>query len=302
MELKPDTEPLPGYRLKRHLGKGGFGSVWEALAPNGNSVALKFIDTRFRDLRLIQSESAVLRTLNQLNHPNLIRLFDVFARSPYLVLCMERADGSLEELRQAYREETHGNIPPDHALELLEQAAEGLDYLAQMRLPGFSLTALGMQHCDVKPSNLLLMGDTVKVADFGLCAGVGHQSCSRGMRGTPPFAAPEMYQGRVNDRTDQYSLAVTFCDLVASSRMFHKNAFTAGGPIMGVDLTRARKNEAPVLARALHEDSTRRYPSCKAFVTALRDAIKKPRRASGRWLRTMLRQKCAREEAAPDAK
>src|SRR5581483_8210384 len=109
-------------------------------------------------------------TIRALDHPNLIRLIDVCASAKNLVLCMERADGNLDELRQAYREETGGNIPPEHLLELMDQAAAGLDYLADLRLPGFNLTARGMQHCDVKPTNLLLMGDVLKIADFGLCA------------------------------------------------------------------------------------------------------------------------------------
>ncbi len=262
--------------------------MWEALAPDGTIVALKFINTRGKDPTLLRGEIRILRSLRSLEHPNLIRLLDVFASSHYLVLCMERADGSFEELRQAYREETGGNIPPGHLLELLEQTAIGLDYLSDLRLPGFNMTAQGMQHCDVKPTNLLLLGDVVKIADFGLCAGMGHQTHKKGLRGTPPFAAPERYQGRVCSSTDQYALAVTWCDLLGGTRLFRKGMAPDGGPLFSVDLTRTREAEVPVLARALHTDPTRRFPNCLAFVAALREASAAPRRPAGRWMRNVL--------------
>ena len=289
MLLQADAEPVPGYRLIGRLGSGGFGEVWEGTAPDGSLVALKFINTRNRDTTLLRGEIRVLRSIRELAHPNLIRLHDVFASAHYLVLCMQRADGSLEELRQAYREETGGNIPPDHLLDLMEQTAAGLDYLANLRLPGFNMTAMGMQHCDVKPTNLLLLGDNVKIADFGLCAGMGQQTQRKGLRGTPPFAAPELYQGRVCSQTDQYALAVSWCDLVGGARMFRKTAFAAdGSPIYSIDLTRARENEVTIMSRALHADPTRRYPSCMALVAALREANSAPRRPSGKWLRNVL--------------
>jgi serine/threonine protein kinase len=243
----------------------------------------------------------LLSSIRDLHHPNLIRLRDVFTSSRHLVLCMDKADGNLDELREAYRQEIGGNIPPDHLLELLRQAAVGLDYLANMRLPGFTMTLQGLQHCDVKPSNLLLQGDEVKIADFGLCAGMGQQN-RKGMRGTPPFAAPELYQGRVCAQTDQYALAVSWCDLVGGSRMFRKGIAPDGGPMYSINLALSREREAAVLARALHDDPTRRYSSCVEFVDALRDAARMPRRPAGKWLRSVLSRSRAADGAVAAAK
>ena len=119
-----------------------------------------------------------------------------------------------------------------------------------MRLPGFNENAAGMQHCDVKPTNLLLQGERVKIADFGLCAGTGQRTHRQGVRGTPPFAAPELYQGRVCRQTDQFALAVSWCDLVGGMRMFQKVRGTNGSTVLAVDMTKARASELPVLARA----------------------------------------------------
>ncbi len=273
MPLLTEIEPAPGYRLQRRLGVGGFAEVWEATAPDGAGVALKFINARNHDAAMLRGEVRVLRSFAAVDHPNLIRLHDVFASSHFLVLCMELADGNLDELRQAYLAQTGANIPPDHVLDLLEQAANGLDFLAGLRLPGFNHTATGMQHCDVKPTNLLLLDDTVKIADFGLCAGMGQRTHRRGVRGTPPFAAPELYQGRVCAQTDQYALAVTWCDLIGGRRLFTNTVGADGKPFLAVDLTKVRASEVHVLARALNTDPTRRYPNCQAFVVELRKAL-----------------------------
>jgi serine/threonine protein kinase len=277
MPLLAEIEPAPGYRLQRRLGNGGFGEVWEATAPGGARVALKFINARNRDATMLRGEVRILRSLSSVDHPNLIRLYDVFASGQYLVLCMERADGNFEELRQAYRVETGGNVPPDHLLDLLDQAAAGLDYLANLRLPGFNQTTTGMQHCDVKPSNMLLLGEQVKIADFGLCAGMGQRTHRKGLRGTPPFAAPELYEGRVCGQTDQFALAVSWCDLVGGARMFRKTVNPDGSTHLAVDLSKARAVEIPVLVRAVNADPTRRYPNCQTFLAELRKAVNTPR-------------------------
>src|SRR5262249_26172935 len=148
-------------------------------------------------------------------------LFGVATFSGHLVLQMERADGSLSDLLEVCRTEYGTSIPPAFLLELLAQAAQALDFLALHRGSGLTqLEQSGLQHCDVKPRNLVVGGDRMKGGDFGLC-GSTHQSPG-GFRGTPPYAAPELYEGRPSRHTDQYALAVTYCELVAGSRMFHK--------------------------------------------------------------------------------
>jgi serine/threonine protein kinase len=235
-------------------------------------VALKFMDCRTRSATMIAGEVRILRGLAELRHPNIISLLGVHASSKYLVLVMERADGNLADLREVYQDQTGGNIPPEHALDLLDQAAEALDFLAEIKLPGV-IRAGGLQHCDVKPSNLLLVGDTLKVADFGLCAGSGWQTHTGGWKGTLPYAAPELYNGSATRGTDQYALAVTFCELVMGDRPFFKTDGKQPPPVgMPLDMTKLREREFPVIVRALHPYPSSRWPSCKAFMQALRKA------------------------------
>jgi serine/threonine protein kinase len=273
--LAVGVQPIPGHNLTGRLGAGAFAEVWEAVRDDGTKVALKFLDTRTRGCSLISAEVRVLRGLAELHHPNIIQLHAVVPWSKYLVLVMERATCNLHDLHEAYRVETDGNVPPEQALELLDQAADGLDFLATLKVAG---ATHGLQHCDVKPSNLLLVGDTLKIADFGLCAGSGWKTHQQGWKGTRPYAAPELFNGKAAVGTDQYALAVTFCELVMGTRPFWKGA-SADSPPTGlpIDLTKLREKEFPIISRALHPYPSSRWPSCKAFVQALRRANDAPR-------------------------
>src|SRR5262249_43918878 len=123
VNLEAGSEAVPGLRLTRLLGKGAFGDVWEAARDDGQKFALKCLDCRARSPSLISAEVRVLRGLADLKHPHIVKLHGVHATSKYLILIMERADGNLADLRDAYRKETGGNVPPGHALDLLQQAA-----------------------------------------------------------------------------------------------------------------------------------------------------------------------------------
>jgi serine/threonine protein kinase, bacterial len=267
-------QPIPGHRLTQRLGAGAFGEVWEATNPDGRLVALKFIDGRSKSSTMLRGEIRVLQGLRELRHPNIIELFGVSAYRNYLVLSMERADGSLADLHQTYVEETGRDVPPEDALDYLGQVAEALDFLAEVKLPGFASTSHGLQHCDVKPTNLLVMGDRVKVADFGLCVGTSIRTHVNGWRGTVPYAAPELFHGHSSNRTDQYALAVTYCELCYNNRPFRpfdlKNPQFAGLPI---DLDKVPEREVTILAKALHAQPLARYPSCGALIAALRRAL-----------------------------
>jgi len=278
--LEVGLQPIPGYRLTQALGAGAFGQVWEASREDGTKVALKFLDCRSRSASMVANEVRVLRALTELKHPHIMPLLGVHASGKHVILIMERADGSLADLHQAYREQTGGNVPPAHALELLEQAADALDFLATARLAGVG-GSRGLQHCDIKPSNLLLVGEQLKVGDFGLCAGSGWVTQQGGWKGTIPYAAPELFGGAAAPGTDQFALAVTFCQMVMGERPFWKG-YAATLPPTGlpIDLTKLREREFPVIARALHPYPSSRFPSCRAFLEAQRKASQTPRGAT----------------------
>ena len=102
-------------------------------------------------------------------------------------------------------------IPRDELLKYIRNAADALDYLSDEH---------GLQHLDIKPENLLMVSGHVKVADFGLIKDLqeASQSLMSGM--TPAYAAPELFDGRPGTKSDQYSLAIVYQEMLTSLRPF----------------------------------------------------------------------------------
>jgi hypothetical protein len=266
LTISPDLHP--GYRLRRLRGRGAFGEVWEAETEAGAAVALKFLASTGSEGAVQELRS--LQIVRQLQHPYLTRIDRVWAAPGCLVIAMELADGSLADLLEVYQAELATPLPADHLCPLLAQAAQALDFLntRQHLVQGQWVT---VQHCDVKPTNILVFGKTVKLNDFGLtttlCAGQRHHYRA----GTPDYAAPEVFQGRLSDRTDQYALAVCYCVLRGSRLPFPNTP--AGLPPDYVrpepDLSMLTPAERPVLARALAPAPPDRWPTCGELIARL---------------------------------
>lgn len=268
-DLKPGAEPVPGHRLTKRIGQGGFGEVWEAINTSDNSrLALKFLDCKHQKGSLIVNEIKLLIQLRDLKHDNLLQFYSVTTGKNLIILSMELAEGSLNDLHYIYRTDHRTHVPPDVLMNLMFQAAEGIDFIAQQKLPNSnSLIQQGMQHCDIKPSNLLLINNKVKVADFGL-SGPQMWNARGKAFGTPPYAPPELYEGRANSRSDQFSLAVTYVELRTGYYPFPVPS-DGSCPTVAPELTMLPEGERTVLAQALSRQWLNRYNSCREFVSAL---------------------------------
>ena len=133
---------------------------------------------------------------------------NVWSIPGYIVVSMELADGSLLDMLDLYQSEYRSRLAPVLAVNYLRQAAGGLDFLNDRRhtLEG---RTVGFQHCDVKPSNLLLTGEISSSADFGLSTptvGCKRVTARRGRSTSPPRSSSRQPVGS----SDQYSLAVTY--------------------------------------------------------------------------------------------
>src|SRR5262249_18070591 len=144
-----------------------------------------------------------IQVVQGLPHRHLTRIHRVWCAGGLLVVAMELADGSLADVLEIHRAELGTPLPAGGPLPPLAPAAEALDFLnnRQHLIQG---QWLSVQHCDVTPANLLVFGETVKLSDFGLTTTLSGGDKVHGRAGTPAFAAPEVFEGRVSQRTDQF--------------------------------------------------------------------------------------------------
>jgi serine/threonine protein kinase len=260
-KMAPAIEAPPGYRLIKRVGKGGFGEVWKAVNADGCPVALKFVPKSGREASV---ECRALDTIKNIRHPHLLPVLGSYETDEFLIIAMELADRTLMD-----------GIPQEELLAYFRQAAEGLDYLHGQDI----------QHRDVKPQNLLLVGDKLKVADFGLARVLSHSVTSHTGSLSVAYAAPEFFEGVTTRQSDQYSLAVAYCRLRGGRLPFEGTAaqMFAGHLHRSPDLTMLPDSERPAVERALSKSPKQRWTTCQEFIDAV--ARGSPRRRSRRaWL------------------
>ena len=222
---RADGFQIGGYIIQERLGKGATAGVYRALHPSGQQVALKVLPaSKARDAKALLRFQREGRFLTRLNHPNVVRAFQIGQEGDIHFIIMEHLDGdTLEEVLTRRKK-----IPPTEAARLIHQALLGLQHLHEHR----------MIHRDLKPSNLMLipgwkagtpdttLNSTLKILDIGIGRETFHDddpttrdlhlTAEGGLLGTPDYLAPEQARDSRNAdiRSDLYSLGCVFYQLL----------------------------------------------------------------------------------------
>ena len=306
-------EPVPGYRLHEYLGQGGFGEVWNAVGPGGVHLALKMI--RNLDRKRGGKELHALRLLKNIRHPHLVpltafwlktadgRLLDDETQAEFqsdypgksprdhlplatmtatdeiaatveataleaeeLVIAMGLAQKSLFDRLMECRAAGQPGIDFEELLTYMDDSSRAIDLLN---------TTHGIQHCDVKPQNILIQSGAAQVADFGLATSIGDIRESSMAAGTIAYGAPEILLGRgPGPWTDQYSLAITYFELRTGTLPFKseriRDLFEAKRHGV-IELSRLAPGEREVIAKAASVRPEDRYANTAEMVRTLRD-------------------------------
>ena len=255
------NEPIPGYVLKARLGSGGYGEVWEAEAPGGLRKALKFIYGRLDESRA-QSELRSLNRIKEVRHPFLLSIERIEMVDGRLIIVTELAQGCLKTRFEQCRQAGMEGIGRQELLGYIRDAADALDFIHDRH---------GLQHLDIKPENLLIVGNHVKVADFGLLKDLGDSLSSvEGL--TALYCPPETLTGRPSRHSDQYSLAIVYQEMLTDHFPFggRTAAQLAAQHLHSPPILAALPPaDQPIVARALSKNPEQRFPSCRAFASAL---------------------------------
>ncbi|XP_014046071.1 MAP/microtubule affinity-regulating kinase 3 isoform X10 [Salmo salar] len=206
-----DEQPHVGnYRLLKTIGKGNFAKVKLARhILTGREVAIKIIDKTQLNPNSLQKLFREVRIMKLLNHPNIVKLFEVIETERTLYLVMEYASGG-EVFDYLV---AHGRMKEKEARAKFRQIVSAVQYCHQKHIV----------HRDLKAENLLLDADmNIKIADFGFSNEFTMGNKLDTFCGSPPYAAPELFQGKKYDgpEVDVWSLGVILYTLVSGSLPF----------------------------------------------------------------------------------
>jgi serine/threonine protein kinase/tetratricopeptide (TPR) repeat protein len=281
------VESFGPYRISSVLGEGGMGVVYLAeRADLGSKAAIKILRDAWLSPARRERFAAEQRTLAQLNHPSIARLFDADTLpdgTPWFV--MEYVEGMP---LTAYCD-THASTIAER-LRLFREVGEAVQHAHRHAII----------HRDLKPSNILVTQDgTVKLLDFGIAKQLesldGADQTRTGLRPmTPAYAAPEQVRaGRLGIHTDVYSLGVVLYELLAGRLPFDFDGKTPsdveraiveeeperpsvaarGTPALPIGTSRrdsaSRTSWADLdvlCLKAMHKDPARRYASVEALI------------------------------------
>ncbi|CAF1066745.1 unnamed protein product [Adineta ricciae] len=210
-KMRDPNEPHIGkYRFVKTIGKGNFAKVKLAKhIPTGREVAIKIIDKAQLNPTSLQKLFREVKIMKGLDHPNIVKLFEVIETEKTLYLVMEYASGG-EVFDYLV---AHGRMKEKEARSKFRQIVSAVQYLHQKHIV----------HRDLKAENLLLDSElNIKIADFGFSNEFTPGNKLDTFCGSPPYAAPELFQGKKYDgpEVDVWSLGVILYTLVSGSLPF----------------------------------------------------------------------------------
>uniref|UniRef100_A0A8D3CIC7 MAP/microtubule affinity-regulating kinase 3 n=1 Tax=Scophthalmus maximus TaxID=52904 RepID=A0A8D3CIC7_SCOMX len=205
-----ESPHVGNYRLMKTIGKGNFAKVKLARhIGTGREVAVKIIDKTQLNPTSLQKLFREVRIMKILNHPNIVKLFEVIETEKTLYLVMEYASGG-EVFDYLV---AHGRMKEKEARAKFRQIVSAVQFCHQKHIV----------HRDLKAENLLLDADmNIKIADFGFSNEFTVGGKLDTFCGSPPYAAPELFQGKKYDgpEVDVWSLGVILYTLVSGSLPF----------------------------------------------------------------------------------
>ncbi len=264
-------EKIDRFIIQDTLGKGAQGIVYLAKDPSlDRQVAIKAVSLRqdFRQQQTVDNLLNEARTVSQLQHPNIVSIYDVgsFQLKPYLVLEYIEGESLLSRLRQ--------QIPLQQALRIMRDVLSGVAAAHDE----------GIIHCDLKPANIMITTqDQAKVADFGLALLANSQQIyDKHLAGTPQYMAPEYIETYKHQTvSDVFSLGLIFYQLLTGQMavdgddVYQLLNAIANSPIKPPSKINKDIDERldALILKALEKDTQNRYQTGGEMLAALENYL-----------------------------
>lgn len=258
------------YRIDHPIARGGMSTVYRCVDERlGRAVAAKVMAERYQeDPVFLNRFKREARAMAQLNHPNLVNVYDFSTSGDDVFLIMELITGGT--LRELLAE--RGPMPPHAATAVMRAVLTGLSVIH----------ARGLVHRDIKPDNVLINGDhRVKLADFGLIRATSASTHSTdSIVGTVSYISPEQVSGEdITPASDVYSAGVVFFELLTGTTPFSGDTPLAHAmarlendvPAPSSRIEGVPKLFDALVASATARDPEERFPDAGQFLAALDD-------------------------------
>lgn len=274
---------IGNYRITAELGSGGFADVYQGqhiIFADKPAVAIKLLYAR---LKLKEREQFIQEAqfLHRLQHPHILPVLDAGFQNgtPYIIM-EYAAQGSLQDRLDRQPGKA---LPLAEAIAIITNIGEALHYAHQQNIV----------HRDLKPDNILFnaKGEAL-LADFGLATILSSaRTMQVGSAGTPAYMAPEMFEGRVSVKSDQYTLGCIAYELLTGRKPFDVD----GVPWYAAQYQHAKvpptaptqynssipSHAEQAILTAMAKDRTNRHADVRVFLTALQA----PQKSAQEWFR-----------------
>lgn len=270
-------ETFRRYRLIAELGQGGMADVFLAASPDKQIVVIKQLRTGSDNL-LVTMFLDEVRLAGRLQHPNIVRTFEVVQQGPRTFMVMEYLDGpSLSRLRRGALKNGK-RMPLWYELKVVREALRGLHAAHELRNDAGAL--LNVVHRDFTPQNVMTtFAGEVKIVDFGVAKVLDQQSQTAvGMfKGKLSYAPPEQLLGQpIDRRADIFAAGVMLFEAVTGDSPWAgktngaiTHALTSGQIPKLMEHADAPPELAAIVDQAMAVDPDDRYPTAEALREAL---------------------------------
>ncbi len=257
------------YTLIGKIGKGGFGEVWLAERKSKfvtTKVAVKLPLDEQVDPEAIRQEAALWEQAS--GHTNILPIIDADEYDGQVVIVSEYApDGSLKELLR----KNGGKLSVEQAVEMTIGILKGLEFL-------HSKTII---HRDLKPDNILLQGDTPRIADFGISRVIKTSLHATNATGTPYYMSPEAFKRQRTVQTDTWSVGVMLYEMLKGELPFLGNQIHEIFYAVTEEEPEPLPNYIPLVVRnivikSLAKEPTERYQTADEMRDELRNYLAIP--------------------------
>jgi len=271
------------YEVQELIGSGGMANVYKAVmrgqngpVPAGTVVAVKVLRREYmHDPDLVRRFKNESKAISLLNHPNIVKVYDVSVNDHLQYIVMEYVDGMT--LRE-YLNERGGKLSSRETVHFISQILKALEHAH----------ANGVVHRDIKPQNIMLLDNgQLRMMDFGIAriSRADNQMLAGKAMGSVHYISPEQAKGDETDRTsDIYSVGVMMYEMLSGHLPFDADDVVEVAIKQISDEPRSLHELAPEVPYALVEITEKamaklpqnRYPSARAMLEALDTYVQNP--------------------------